>query len=819
MKRWALALLALSACDTAIQVDPEGLKCDLSNPCPAGFICVGGVCRNQVTCANNACATDGGDRCQGVSCSTPPAAFCVNSSTLRTFASGGTCNSADGSCSYSSSDVTCAKGCANNACSGEPCTGVSCTTPPAPFCVNATTLRTYAPSGTCQGSICSYSFNDTGCANGCQSNQCVNQNLCQGVVCNTPPPSTCLAGRVRTYNSPGTCQPSTGQCSYTFTETSCNGTCQGNLCVPAGLTFTQTGPKVRHAVNAVDQAPLSSGGHVLAVGPLGKVSKWNGTNWTELGSPTNSNLNGVWLSSSGSGWIVGQGKTLLRYNGSTLTSAPPGPGPGGASLVSVHGRTDSHVLLADDAGGYWRWNGSSWSYGSVSSSVSFRGAAVFVNDIDNERIAGLCVSATPRGCVAYASSLTGTWYTDQDSSTSDAFRAVGPSVSTGSGAAFTGRSTAPAVRRHLSAGSFDATQVPAGMSGGHIAGITEAPYMSGKAAYVLTGRGGAGVGRLYRFTSNGFDPNGPLLDLYLGGGAGGGGQCLSRNESGGVIVADSGPNSASIFRRGVLTNEVLDLGEHWQAAAFSPGGSLYLMNQDGDLAVRMAGQSAFSFRRSPTTGMYGLAAGLTYSLVVGSGGDVYRVTAGGYALLTSNTTSNLNALCRVSDTELYIVGDSGVIRSCNGSTVSPMTSPTGASLRSVHCAGPQSAVACGSGGTVLRLSGGNWAPVSPPYPNPAASLSSCWLTSSGTIYVAGDNVFARLEGGSWTQLPARASLEALQVFGPAEAYAISNGTEVVRFDGSGWTSRLTAPWPLWGGTSATGRAIFVGDNGVVVEGQ
>lgn len=119
-------------------------------------------------CVNASCAVD---PCANITCTSPPGTVCSAANTLRTFASTGTC--ASGSCSYAPNDTACTFGCASGACQNDPCTGVTCSSPPSTVCVDSDTLRRYASSGTCSQGLCSYSPTDTLCANGCSGGRCI----------------------------------------------------------------------------------------------------------------------------------------------------------------------------------------------------------------------------------------------------------------------------------------------------------------------------------------------------------------------------------------------------------------------------------------------------------------------------------------------------------------------------------------------------------------------------------------------------------------------------------------------------------------------
>ena len=67
------------------------------------------------------------------------------------------------------SGSACPHGCEAGACKVDPCAGVTCT-PPAPSCVNSSTLRTC--SSVCENGTCQPTCTDTTCAHGCSGGTC-----------------------------------------------------------------------------------------------------------------------------------------------------------------------------------------------------------------------------------------------------------------------------------------------------------------------------------------------------------------------------------------------------------------------------------------------------------------------------------------------------------------------------------------------------------------------------------------------------------------------------------------------------------------------
>jgi Cys-rich repeat protein len=174
-------------------------------------------------CANGACINN---PCVGVTCNTPPAATCRDTSNLTVYDASGTCSG--GNCSYGSHDVFCNFDCSGNVCNGDPCTGVTCNAPPASYCSSSDTLTVYNTPGTCQNGACAYTTHTEFCSFDCAAGACKG-NPCAGVSCNTPPANYCATGTtLRTYSGSGTC--SGGSCTYTYTDATCQYNCVNGVC-------------------------------------------------------------------------------------------------------------------------------------------------------------------------------------------------------------------------------------------------------------------------------------------------------------------------------------------------------------------------------------------------------------------------------------------------------------------------------------------------------------------------------------------------------------------------------------------------------------
>lgn len=230
--------LEVQSCETGCTTVPQPMRCE--------FGCREGLCLSAPTtdagsdAGHDAGIPDGGSRdasvdlCANVTCLTPPANRCSDAQHVEVSDVPGTCN--EGLCQYVSHTEVCTGGCTNGACVDNPCQGVTCVTPPASICDDATTLRTYSPAGTCNAGTCSYTSQTLTCSSGCANGRCLN-DPCAGVTCATPPATVCMGSTRRSSVAPGTC--TAGNCSYAPLDTPCpfgcaNGACLSDPCT--GMT-------------------------------------------------------------------------------------------------------------------------------------------------------------------------------------------------------------------------------------------------------------------------------------------------------------------------------------------------------------------------------------------------------------------------------------------------------------------------------------------------------------------------------------------------------------------------------------------------------
>jgi hypothetical protein len=239
---WALSLVLVAGCAGGSSPLPPctlGPICADFPPCTPTQLCQQQVCEGkQWVCGPSNCGTgfawlsvgavplacDSGDlcntdgRCLGGSCvavpmvcDAPPAAACLDASTLRTYATNGQCQ--QGVCTYTPLDTHCSQGCASATCTNEPCAGVICDKPLS-VC--------YVAPGTCAGGTCSYT--KRGAGEGCTTGVlCAPKGTCDGNGTCVAQPIDCSAPNTSAHCDLGFCSR---ECLAGF------GDCDGDLPSP-----------------------------------------------------------------------------------------------------------------------------------------------------------------------------------------------------------------------------------------------------------------------------------------------------------------------------------------------------------------------------------------------------------------------------------------------------------------------------------------------------------------------------------------------------------------------------------------------------------
>jgi hypothetical protein len=225
------------------------------------------------------------------------------------------------------------------------------------------------------------------------------------------------------------------------------------------------------------------------------------------------------------------------------------------------------------------------------------------------------------------------------------------------------------------------------------------------------------------------------------------------------------------------------------------------------------------------------AASTTDVWVVGAGGLIRRYDGTSWSAFASGVLVDLTFVWGTSGSDVYVGGEMGYIRHWNGSAWTNLTGGGASSysgiwaspsqrfavgyftqgliqfygggwqtmqtqpsrLNAIRAASVRSLWAVGVGGTILRYTGYGWLQeLTPPTQYDIRGLwlldaSYGWSVGAGpTVYRYSNNAFVDY---SW---PGSTWLNAVTGDGPGRAFGVGFGGEIIRWDGSSWTT-MTSP--------------------------
>lgn len=171
-----------------------------------------------------------------------------------------------------------------------------------------------------------------------------------------------------------------------------------------------------------------------------------------------------------------------------------------------------------------------------------------------------------------------------------------------------------------------------------------------------------------------------------------------------------------------------------------------------------------------------------------------------------------------SATNVFAVGDSGVVLRYNGTTWTRMTTPVTAPLTDVWGSGASDVYATTAAGQLIRYNGTAWSVVAAV--QAPGALWGVWGTAANNVYAAGDGgMLYRWDGANWQRirLPTRAALYAVGGTGASNVFVGGADGALYRYSGTAWI-----PEKALGGSSlvrgfwGTGTDVFAAGNGGLV---
>jgi len=161
--------------------------------------------------------------------------------------------------------------------------------------------------------------------------------------------------------------------------------------------------------------------------------------------------------------------------------------------------------------------------------------------------------------------------------------------------------------------------------------------------------------------------------------------------------------------------------------------------------------------------------------------------------LYTTTSASMYGIWGASDSEIYAVGDGGLVLKCSGtctsvSSWSIMTTGVTTDLRDIWGFSSSDIFAVGLNGVVLHYDGTTWSKVTT---GSSSYFHGVWGSSPTDVFAVGNPVFApdeaifRHDGSSWTKLPPPKSVALHRVWGSSatDVFAVGNFT-ILHFDGT-----------------------------------
>ncbi len=206
-----------------------------------------------------------------------------------------------------------------------------------------------------------------------------------------------------------------------------------------------------------------------------------------------------------------------------------------------------------------------------------------------------------------------------------------------------------------------------------------------------------------------------------------------------------------------------------------------IINWDGNQAVLPVVGSSADF--------YGLWSSASAAVAVGSGGVLARQSGASWTATTLAAASGLTlrGVFGVAPSNLWIVGDSGLILRWNGTTATAVPSGVTDTLHAISGSAANNLWAVGDRGRVLHSDGNTWTVDAAGSGLTTEALYAVTVTSAGVVYAVGNNgTLLRYSGQKWRALDSGtiAPLRAVWQSGGGDILIAGQGGSILRLRAS-----------------------------------
>ena len=149
--------------------------------------------------------------------------------------------------------------------------------------------------------------------------------------------------------------------------------------------------------------------------------------------------------------------------------------------------------------------------------------------------------------------------------------------------------------------------------------------------------------------------------------------------------------------------------------------------------------------------------------------------------------NTLNGVWSFSESDIFAVGNVGMIVRSDGATWSVMESNTNVDLGAVWGTSAENVYAVGGSGAILHYDGTTW---SLSYTeSEGATLYSIWGSSASDIFVGSDNGILHWNGSEWSSMALPQETRVLGIWGLSsnDVYATDATNRLLKYNGSSWS--------------------------------
>ena len=551
--------------------------------------------------------------------------------------------------------------------------------------------------------------------------------------------------------------------------------------------------------------------------------------WTVMTSGTAANLSAVWGASPSDVFAVGDGGTILHWDGAEWS---PSASPTTADLNGVSGTGPSNAFAVGAGGTILHWDGAAWtSMTSPTTLELFAVSAVSPSRAFAVGASGTVVSYDGTAWTAVAGAppfnLYGVW-----ASAAVVFVAGGPVVGARETIASYDGSTWTSIVDNLSRprvmslwGSAADDVYAVGTLGDtyHFTGATPATHTPLDVIGFLLGVWGSSATDVYAVGTEGailhtdgtdvWAPRDSRVSDELRGIWGFGPDDIFVVGTHGRILRYTGVTFSTMPKTANPTN--------WVYALWGTSRDDIEAVSAGSQALRWDGatwrEDPFPPPVSvPPVALRGLWGSTTNDLIaVGTDGAIRRRTASGWTAERDAAGETLYAVWGSAAADVFAVGATTAggawILHYDGASWTPQTPPAGAgALFGVAGRGPADVYAVGDGGQILHYDGAGWSAVRPA--SSGERLDAVWVDPAGLVIGVGTEI-VHGHDTTWTPI-VKPKDELLSVWGSSSSDVFATGAPgaILHFDGAAWV-------PFEPGTSREFQVVWGAGGDVVFGGQ